>query len=276
MDTQKNSVAKAIALALICLMVFILPSKKAAVSPYYDTDSNSLFKNYAAHEVNYLYFLKDSAKEVELFFPENISQYTFDDVALYHDDTHLSGSTQAHLFKTDVALYHDDTHLSVNFEVIAVKEDHVRLILHEYVKAFNKIKVTYHEKERFLYTGDYRFEQSDYTISGYTIGEKHSLLEDMTYEVMRLNFNGALNQPKIQVILPQSVQAEGYLKTNALTFDGSTYRHKVKADDEALRRNQIERLSFDVLYAVVPSKDAPDKKAPLLTNIPFQLRPFSN
>lgn len=257
MDTQKNSVSKTIALALICLMgaaLFILPSKKAAVSPYYDAASNSLFKNYAAHEVNYLYFLKDSAKEVVLFFPEDISQYTFDDVALYHDDTRLS----------------------VNFEVIAVKEDHVRLILHEYVKAFNKIKVTHHEEERFLYTGDYRFEQSDYTIGGYTIGEKHSLLEDMTYEVMRLNFNGALNQPKIQVILPQSVQVEGYLKTNALTFDDSTYRHKVKADDEALRRNQIERLSFDVLYAVVPSKDAPDKKAPLLTNIPFQLRPFSN
>ena len=219
---------------------------------YYDKDSNSMFKDYSTYEKNYQLFVLSSSTDIEIYFPENISQYQF----------------------TNLEFYYNDNLIEADYEIISIKEQSINLRINEYFKEFNKIRVKYKDKDIFLYTGYYCFEYLDEIEMpkepSIFLLEKHSLVQDITYK-MTLKLNTHLDDDTLKVIIPKQVLDDNVLKSNNLKFNNNIYTHIIELKENELENNQLSRISMDVIL-IMNSFEEPSKKDIILkTNIPFEL-----
>lgn len=245
-----------LSISLITIIgIFSLIEKNSYYSSiYYDKVSNSMFKSYANHENNYQLFIPNNSNDIEIYFPENISQYDF----------------------TNLKLYYDDKIIEADYEIIDIKEKSVQLRINEYFEKFNKISVEYKNKDIFLYTGNYYFEYLEdigsIKESPVFLVEKHSVVQGLSYK-MTLKLNTLLADDVLKVIIPKRVLDDNILKSNNLTFDNNNnmYIHIIELEQNELENKQLSRISLDVILVLDSFEQPSSDNIILKTNIPFQL-----
>lgn len=219
---------------------------------YYDKISNSMFKDYSTYEKNYQLFIPSSSTDIEIYFPESISQYQF----------------------SNLELYYNDNLIEADYKIISIKEQSIHLRINEYFQEFNKIRVKYKDKDIFLYTGHYCFEYVDDIAMtkepSIFLLEKHSLVQDTTYK-MTLKLNTRLDDDTLKVIIPKQVLVDNILKSNNLKFNNNMYTHIIELKENVLQNNQLSRISMDVILITSSFEEPSNNNILLKTNVPFEL-----
>lgn len=253
--TSKNNFYKASIAIIICIIVITMALilGKGSTSIYYDKISNSLFKTYSEKEVNYLFFQYGDIKIVDIFFPENIQEYDFQDSELYFQNNLVKGE----------------------YYVQEVKGNHVLLWIHDYLPEFDSISVKYKNKELFLYTGKYFFElNNNLQNEKYNyIKDNHSEIEGLKYlSEFKLNtkYNG-----NVLVKIPSKALDNSLIKKSEITSSNNdVYKYILEINNIMAERYTLERISIDTIFLLQSQQKEQLKTQILQSNIPFQVEGY--